>query len=423
MSKTAIRLNVEKQTLANGSTLLYKHLPGAPRLAVSIFLPGGNQLDTVPGLSDIVDRLVPKGTKTRNKEQISIAIDGLSLEVDTDTKRDYSTMVATLLDEDLDASFELMADLFYNALLSETEFLREKEKISGEVFMDLDAPRNRASDLFVRTIFGNTPYATVSSVLLENLPKLTDVNTIRAHYHNAYRTERAVVTVVGDAPLSRISKKLEEYFPASKPNGNIQVVPGVAALKDLRIAKNQMVSFARDDSSQAHIFKGWLVPDAKHPDYAAMAVLNTILGAAGLSSRLFVELRDKQGLAYNVRSSYETFQHKGMFYLYIGTEPSNKEKCLKGFITECQKLIDTAVGEKELADAKRNILGKRAVFLETASQQANYIGANYLMGRTLEEVEALPEQIAAVSAKDVQRVAQYLTEPAVTAVVGPSAIL
>ena len=82
------------------------------------------------------------------------------------------------------------------------------------------------------------------------------------------------------------------------------------------------------------------------------------------------------------------------------------------------------MSEKELADAKRNILGKRAVFLETASQQANYIGANVVMGRTLADIEQLPDRIAAVTAADIQRVAQqYLTQPSITAVVGPSSIL
>ena len=424
MPETAVRFHAEQQALGNGAQLLYKHLPGAPRMALSIFLPGGNQLDTVPGLSDVVDRLVPKGTKTRSKEQISIDIDSLTLEVDTDTKRDYNLMFATLLEEDLDASLALMADLFYNAELSETEFEREKEKITGEVHMDLDAPKSRASDLFVRSLFGNTPYSAVSSVILENLDRINDVGVIRKHYQQAYRSDNAIISVVGDIQQNKIAEKLAHYFPASQASGPVERVPSLAKLKDLKIAKDEVVSFARDDSSQAHIFKGWLAPDARHADYSPLAVLNTILGAGGLSSRLFVELRDKQGLAYNVRSSFETFEHKGMFYLYIGTEPSNKEKCLQGFITECQKLIDTAVSEKELADAKRNILGKRAVFLETASQQVNHSVTNVVMGRTLADIEQLPDRIAAVTAADIQRVAQqYLTQPSITAVVGPSSIL
>jgi predicted Zn-dependent peptidase len=166
------------------------------------------------------------------------------------------------------------------------------------------------------------------------------------------------------------------------------------------------------------------MPGTRHEDYAPMAVLNTILGAAGLSSRLFLELRDKQGLAYTVRSSYETYRYKGLFSLYIGTEPKNKEKCLKGFAEEVDKLVNVRVSAEELEDAKRNMLGRRSVFLETAHQQANYIGANYTLGRTLEEIENVPELIEAVTSADIQRVAEkYLTQPALTSIVGPSNIL
>src|SRR5437868_6485948 len=93
-------LATEESKLKNGATLLYTPISTAPRLAFSMFLPGGNVLDSIPGLSDVVDRLLMKGTDSRTQEQISIEIDGLTLEVDTDTKRDYTAIHATMLEED-----------------------------------------------------------------------------------------------------------------------------------------------------------------------------------------------------------------------------------------------------------------------------------------------------------------------------------
>jgi predicted Zn-dependent peptidase len=415
-------LATEESKLKNGATLLYTPISTAPRLAFSMFLPGGNVLDRIPGLSDVVDRLLMKGTDSRTQEQISIEIDGLTLEVDTDTKRDYTAIHATMLEEDLDASFELISDFFYNATFA--EFEREKQKIAGEVMMDLDSPKSRASDQFIRRMFQDTSYGTVGSVIFDQLEKMDSVETLKAHYHGVFNPKNLIVSVAGNIKADKVSRVVEQYFPA---DGRVveTVPPDVANyLRNLHLPSNDVVTFARDDSSQAHIFKGWLMPDTKHEDYAAMALLNTILGAAGLSSRLFLELRDKQGLAYNVRSTYETYRYKGIFYLYIGTEPKNKEKCLKGFIQEVDKLINIPVGDKELADSKRNMLGRRSVFLETAHQQANYIGANYTLGRTLEEIEQVPARIEAVTSADIQRVAQkYLTQPSVISVVGPSKIL
>lgn len=414
-------LPTEILKLSTGATLLHTPIETAPRLAISMFLPGGNLLDAIPGVSDMVDRLLMKGTTTRNQEQISIELDGLTLEVDTDTKRDYSAIHATLLEEDLDTSFELIADFFYNATFS--EFEREKQKVAGEVMMDLDSPKSRASDQFIRKIFENTPYGIVSSVILDALPSLNSVADLKAHYQRVFTPKNLIVSVAGNIQADTMAKALESAFPKGAESAPIVEESVQAKLRNLSLAQDELITFARDDSSQAHIFKGWLVPEARHEDYAPLALMNTILGAAGLSSRLFLELRDKQGLAYNVRSTYEAYRHKGLFYLYIGTEPKNKDKCLKGFIEEVNKLAEIPVSAEELADAKRNILGRRSVFLETAHQQANYIGANYTQGRTLEEIARVPEQIEAVTPADIQRVVQqYLLQPALVSLVGPSKI-
>jgi zinc protease len=169
------------------------------------------------------------------------------------------------------------------------------------------------------------------------------------------------------------------------------------------------------------VFKGWFAPELSHPDYPAMVVMNTILGGAGLTSRLFLELRDKQGLAYNVRSQYESSRYVGIFSMYIGTEPSNREKVLKGFEVECQKLMDHPVSHQELEEAKENILGRRVVFLETASQQCSYIGNQLALGVALDDLDVIPEKIMAVTALEVQEVSQkYFRRPSITTAVGPS---
>ncbi|MGE3331135.1 MAG: M16 family metallopeptidase [Candidatus Melainabacteria bacterium] len=423
---TLTALNVEDTTLGNGARLLYQHAPMAPRLAISLFLPGGNLADAIPGQSDLVDRLVMKGTQTRSQEDIAIEIDGMTLDLDVDTRRDSTTMQATLLAEDLEPSLELMADIFFNATLS--EFDREKEKMNGEILMELDSPRARASDHMIRSVFEGTQYATVSSVVLETLETMTDVSAARRQYQANYHPGNAIISVAGNVEKKRLTQLLEKYFPAGAnptPFAGDTVTEAVRqAIAQRTLKADRLVTFARDDSSQAHIFQAWLAPPAGHADYPALALLNTILGAGGLSARLFLELRDKQGLAYNVRSSYDTYRYKGLFYLYIGTEPANKEKCLAGFQDECRKLLEIPVGADELADAKRNILGRRSIFLETIPQQANYVGSNVALGRTLEDIQRIPERLQSVTADDIQRVANiYLTQPSVVSIVGPSAIL
>ncbi len=412
-------LGVEQYTLANGAKLLFNHLPNAPRLAISFFMPGGNLLDEMPGVIDMTDRLVMKGTKNYDQEAFSIAMDSLSLDFDTDTKRDYSTIGATLLEEDLDASLALISDVFYNANFD--EFEKEKVRVYGEIQMELDSPKARASNELFKGVFGTTAYATVNAVIQEHLMDMTDVDMLKSHYQKVYHPENLIISAGGNIDAKKVIAALEKAFP--KVSSPVAVTPQakIDELTNLTLTEDKYLAFARDDSSQAHIYKAWHAPTADSSDYPAIAVMNTILGAAGLSSRLFLELRDKHGLAYNVRSSYDTYRHKGMFNMYIGTEPSNVKKCLQGFIEECGKLMDTPVSEKELADAKRNILGRRSIFLETAPQQVAYYGGNVTLGRSLDDVANVPALIESVTSADIQRVSKALfSSPSVISVVGPA---
>jgi zinc protease len=421
MSKSAIAQSSKttETALKNGAVLLHTLQKTAPRIAISFFVRGGNLLEAKAGLSDLIDQLILKGTAKRTQEQISIELDGLTLELDTEARRDYAVFHAKLLEEDLETSFELISDIFYNATFADME--REKQKLVGEITMSLDSPKSRASDQFYRKVFENTPYGRVDSVVLESLEHIKGVSELKDYAQAVFSPENLVISCVGNIEQKQVIALVEKYFSQKGKDVLHPEAQLEKQLKELAFKADEKITFPRDDSSQAHIFRGWLVPHSRHEDYAAISMLNTILGAAGLSSRLFLELRDKQGLAYNVRSNYESFRYRGLFSLYIGTEPKNIQKCLKGFQEEIDKLINIPVSEKELADAKRNLLGRRAIMLETAGRQAAFIGTAYLQGRSLAEIEAIPSQIEAVTVADVQRVAkQYLTGPSVVSIVAAS---
>jgi len=175
-----------------------------------------------------------------------------------------------------------------------------------------------------------------------------------------------------------------------------------------------------ETAAQAQIFQSWLMPSASTKDKFALSLMDNILGSAGLSSRLFTELRDKQGLAYSVRSSLALLKHRGTFTLYIGTEPTNVQKCLDGFKEEVRKLQEELVGDEELEAAKRNMIGKRNVYLETVGQLAGYAGTAYLMGHDVTKLNSVDEKIQNVTAEDIQKVSKkYLSQPSVTVVFVP----
>ncbi len=408
-------LDIETIGLSNGSTLYFKKMKTAPRVALSVYMHGGNRLEPVSGLADMIDNLLCEGTERRTAEQIAIEMDGLSLDMDTETRRDYSVMGTTFLDEDFEASMDMLSDMLYHSTLA--EFDKEKIRLHGELVMDLDSPRHRSHDLLMTEMFKHSPYKASHSKILEALPGITSVGPLKQHYETVYQPQNAIFSVVGNVEADLVQRYLEQYFV----RGSGQNLSDAQAPTIPPLTESKYLTYAKDDSNQLHIYKGWFAPQLSHPDYPAMVVLNTILGGAGLTSRLFIELRDKQGLAYMVRSQYESSKYTGLFYLYIGTEPNNRQKALKGFEVECQKLIDQPVGHQELEEAKENILGRRVVFMETAAQQAAYIGNQLALGVSVADLDAITERIQAVSAMEVQAVAQkYLTQPSVITAVGPS---
>ena len=211
--------------------------------------------------------------------------------------------------------------------------------------------------------------------------------------------EEQLVSGLGDLPLSN-----EELPKLDKPT----------------LGEAKYVEIIKEDLNQAHILKGWLTESADSEDYAPLALLNIILGASGLSSRLFLELRDKKGLAYVVRSSYDIARLAANFSIYIATEPKNIEVSLKGFEEEIEKIKTVLVSEEELENAKNNIFGKWAFISETNSQQANWLAHYGIMGLGFDFFENAIEKIKQVTPQDIMACAnKYFNEKSVISILKP----
>ena len=149
-------------------------------------------------------------------------------------------------------------------------------------------------------------------------------------------------------------------------------------------------------------------------------LLNIILGASGLSSRLFLELREKKGLAYTVRTSYETHLKSAVFNIYIGTEPGNIQTSIDGFKEEIEKIKNIPVSEEELHNAKNNLIGKQQFLSETNSQQANNMAYYAIMGKPYNYRDTLIEEIRNTTSDDIINCAKkYFTDNFVLSVLKP----
>lgn len=397
--------------LNNGINAVLKQNKNTPRTAVSIAFEI-TEPEKSAGVYSLMNRLLMQGTQKRSSEQLATELDDNAIELSFEMKQDYLRCRVLCLNEDIDLAIEIMEDTIKNSTFK--EFDKEKNKFKGELVAELDSAKNKALDNFITNIFKNHYYGNFYTKILENLPDITTEDVLES-YHNIIKNGKKFIAVVGDIDSEKMELLLNKSF-GDIENSEIKKTN----IKAHSIIGENKFEIIKVDAQQSQIFQGWILPSYECKDYPAIIVMNTLLGSSGLSSRLFLELRDKKGLAYTVRSSYETYKACANFNIYIATEPKNIQVSLDGFKEEIQKLKDTLVSEEELQSAKNNYLGKQQFILETNIQQALKMTHLEMMDLGFDFQEKLENMIKSVTAEDVQRVVKtYLNDNTVISILKP----
>ena len=388
--------------LTNNIEYIYKRNDNTPRMALCLNF-SINQPEKSAGIYTLMARLLLQGTKKYNSEQLANEFENYAIDFSSELFPNYLRIKFVCLNEDFSKAVELMDDILKNATFE--EFEKERTKLAGEISAELDSPRTAAMDSYYRKMFENHYYGNSVVKILENLENITKEDTIDAFRYILNNSKKSLA-LVGTLPLDDILPQIEETIgklPIATSTNFMITKPELEEIKKVENTKS--------DLNQAHIIKGWLVPTYGEPDYPAIILLNIILGASGLSSRLFLELRDKKGLAYVVRSSYETYKLAGNFMIYIATEAGNIDTCLQGFNEEMDKIRNIEVSQEELDNAKTNIIGKYEFLAETNIQQACSFAKYDVLGLGFNYLDNIKEQIKKVSVKDIQRCAKkYFSE-------------
>ena len=397
--------------LKNKINVAYKQNKNTPRVAIT-FNVAINKPEKGAGIYSLMNRLLLQGTKNRTSEQLANELEENAIEIYCDMKQDYLRFRLVCLNEDTEKAMEILQDIVENSTFE--EFDKEKVKLEGEIPAELDSARTRALDNFVKTFFKHHLYGNSYTRILENINNVTKQDVIDA-YNDLISTGYKVIAFVGDIEESKAVELLNKHFGNIK-NDNIKK----PEIPTPVIEKAETVEFIKEDANQAQIFQGWSVPTFDSKYYAPFIVLNTVLGSSGLSSRLFCELRDKKGLAYTVRSSYETYRVCANFTIYIATEPKNIKTSLDGFKEEIQKIKDVLVPEEELHNAKNNYIGKLQFVTETNAQQANQMAHHAILGLGFDFKDKLIQMVKGVKSEEVQEIAKkYLNDISVISVLRP----
>ncbi len=398
--------------LKNGITLIKSPIKGAKALTVMAMFPVGSRYEEkrMSGSSHFVEHMMFKGTKKRPTHlEISRELDAFGAEYNAFTSKDYTGYYIKTGEVNMEKAFDWLADIVFHSTFAAEEVEKEKGVIVEEVRMYEDNPLMAVDNLFERAMFGDHPLGwdvggtpeTVRGVSREDLWN---------YYKHYYFPGNMVLVVAGNINEKKLTKSLKPFMAVDS---------SLFTGKDSKKLKQQFTKFAWKKESaplaervlaserkldQAQVMLGFPAFDYNHKDRYALSVLLTILGG-GMSSRLFVEVREKQGLAYMVNASASSFADVGVATVSAGLDPSRLKAAIAVIKQELEKIKKEKVSAKELIDAKNNIAGRTELSMENSSSQAQWFAKQFWFADKMQTYEQVNKKIKAVTAADVQRVA------------------
>ena len=409
--------------LKNGLNFINIPMPGTKAVTVLVLFPVGSRFENpkLSGASHFVEHMMFKGTKKRpDYLMISRELDAVGADYNAFTYKDYTGYYVKVDSSKANLAFDLLSDIVFNSTIDAAEVEKEKGVIVEELRMYEDNPTMAVDQLFDAAMFGGHPLGRDIGGTADTVRGLTR-EELWDYYKKYYSPGNAVLVVAGNLESKKLKKLLGKFsdIPGKKKDNVWSKYERFAwAKKSLPVAERVRVQTRKLD--QAHLIMGF--PGLAYKDrktYAA-AVMLTILGG-GMSSRLFVEVREKRGLAYMVRASMGSFSDCGAVQVQAGLDPARLEEALLTIQNEIKKLTKEEVSVRELENAKNNLIGRLALALEESNIQAERIAKQFWFLPRVDDFNETKKKIKAVTIKQVQQIAKELfdfTEMRL-AVIGP----
>jgi predicted Zn-dependent peptidase len=395
--------DVEATTLANGVRAITETMPHVRSVSVGVWVGAGSRRETPEqnGISHFIEHMLFKSTTHRTAEQIARSVDSIGGNLDAFTAKELVSFNTKVLDEHLSLAFDVLADLVLHPLFREEDVEKEKGVILEEIKMENDSPDYLVHEIFSANFWKDHALGKPILGTRETVKRFSR-ETIQAYYASVYTPCNLTVTAAGNLTHDRLVALVREHFETLPPGS--QAPPDSVPNTHARIALRHKKAL-----EQVHVCLGVPSYPMRHEQRFACYVLNTLLGG-GMSSRLFQNIRERQGLAYAVFSELSPYRDTGCMSVYAGTSIESARKVVHAVTGEFRLLKEEAIGEEELRRAKDHLKGSLMLSLEsTGSRMSNLARQELYFGRFF-SLDELVESIEAVSAGDIQRIAQTFFE-------------
>ncbi len=360
--------------LDNGLTIIGIPLKDSKTTTVLTLVGVGSRYesDTEKGLSHFLEHMMFKGTQKRpNAKIIAQELDGLGASYNAFTSYEYTGYWVKVRNQKKYIALDIIADIFQNSLLQESDIKVERGAITEELNMYLDMPTRQIHSDFQSLLYGDTPLGRSIIGTRESIHSFTRPDFIE-YVAQKYVTGNTYIIIAGEVDTAIIDR-VEESFRHARNQKDIPKRESVT----IQQTKPQ-VAIRSKKTDQTHLMLGFHIPSIHNEERYIATIASTILGGY-MSSRLFTEIREKRGLSYYIRADSHHFDDTGVFSINTGVQNTKVIETVKRIVQELQNIKNLPVSDKELLIAKEHIKGQTVMEFESSDEIAAIIGMNELL--------------------------------------------
>ena len=394
-------MKAKKKILKNGLRVITMPMKDSPTVTFLVLVSTGSkyEIKKLNGLSHFLEHMCFKGTEKRpNAKIISEELENLGAQYNAFTGQEYTGYYAKSDKKNFAQIFDVVADVYLNSTFPATEIEKEKGVIVEEINMYEDLPMRHVQDLLMQVMYGDQPAGWNIAGSAETVRAMQRKDFVK--YHKEHYVPNATTLIVAGGieekeALQHITKTFGKLADSKKEEKK--------KTKDTQKAPQALVKNKKTD--QTHFVLGFRAFDIFDKRSMALSLLGGVLGG-GMSSRLFIKLREEMGVCYYVRSFADLYTDHGLFQISSGVDNKRVKEVIGVLLEECQKLKDELVSEKELNKVKNMFISNMRMSLEATDDVANFYGMQEILMNKIENPEDKIKKIKNITSKDIQDIAK-----------------
>ncbi|NLM17046.1 MAG: insulinase family protein [Candidatus Riflebacteria bacterium] len=387
----------------NGISLIAERIPTVQTVSLGLFLHTGviYEPPKLNGISHFIEHMLFKGTHKRSAKKIAQEFSNVGGVLNAFTAKDFCSYFGIVVKNKLKMAIDVLSDMYLNSLFAEHEIEKERKVILEEIKMYSDSPEEQIHEFLGQSVWHGSKLAEPVLGNSDSVSAITRDDIMRV-YNEQYVGGNLLIAAAGNFDFEVLKSLIEEKFSAV-PLGTLnRVKHRVRPKNDVNIYINNM--------EQVHVALGAEGVSYKNPKRYAMLYLSTVLGG-GMSSRLFQEIREKRGMAYNVYSYHSSFADTGMFAIYAGTSVENINSILSICREEIEKIAVKGISKSELKSTFDKFKGNLLIGLESTNHRMNRLASGFLYGIEPVTPEAMLKPYKKVTVEDIKSLAAEILKP------------